>query len=113
MDLLLNQWFSFSSEAEINELLSDNEAFQDFFLGLEQVRSMTSVSKELQQSNEQLARKTLEREEELRILQTELRGKIAAMNEARTTLEGKERERDKLLSVNSSRRFFATPAQRY
>jgi ESCRT-I complex subunit VPS37 len=88
------------SDAEINELLTDTQAFQDFFLSLEQVRSMTAVSKELQEGNEQLARKTLGREAELRTLQEEVGEKIKAMKLAKEELNRKEREREDVLAVS-------------
>lgn len=83
----------------MNELLNDPDAFQDFFLDLDPIKSMRDVSQEVQQGNEQLARKTLAREEELRRLQSEVREKIKAANEAKQELDKKETERDAVLSV--------------
>jgi hypothetical protein len=60
---------------------------------------MTAVSKELQQGNEQLARKTLGRETELRTLQEEVGEKINAMKVAKEELDRKESEREDVLAV--------------
>ncbi|KAI9034420.1 hypothetical protein DFJ74DRAFT_700802 [Hyaloraphidium curvatum] len=86
------------TDEEVNELMTDPDAFQSFFLSLDPVKSMNAVSKELRQGNELLARKTLAKEEDLRQLQSTVREKLEEMRRAKAELEKVAKEKETLLA---------------
>ncbi|KAJ3078988.1 hypothetical protein HK102_004100, partial [Quaeritorhiza haematococci] len=54
---------------ELEEMLEDDNVFEEFFSNLEAVRNMKQVQRELRAGNENLARRNLEKEVQLQELQ--------------------------------------------
>ncbi|ORX57011.1 hypothetical protein DM01DRAFT_1334561 [Hesseltinella vesiculosa] len=79
------------SPEEINELLSNDRAFEIFFHSLDRVQNMKTVKEELCNGNENLARKNLSYEEEL----IRLRSQVTSMNKEYQELRSKVSEKER------------------
>ena len=76
------------SREDLQELLDSDEAFEEFFQGLEMVKNVTSLRNQMRANNASMAQKNLARKAEIdevqaeaRAAQDELRAKIGAFNQ--------------------------------
>ncbi|KAI8062389.1 hypothetical protein BC940DRAFT_308896 [Gongronella butleri] len=80
------------SPEEIDELLTNDKAFDIFFHSLDRVRNMKTVKGELYNGNENLARKNLSYEDELVRLRTQVDELNQSFQELRSRISEKERQ---------------------
>ncbi|XP_010241640.1 PREDICTED: vacuolar protein-sorting-associated protein 37 homolog 1 [Nelumbo nucifera] len=90
---------------ELRKLLSDKDAYNQFLLSLDQVRTQKKVRDELQKETLQLARDNLEKEPQISELRNQCRiirtTELAAAQEKLSDLEGQEEETLKFFSPAS------------
>ncbi|KAI4310439.1 hypothetical protein MLD38_035417 [Melastoma candidum] len=88
---------------ELRKLLSDKEAYQQFLLSLDQVKTQNKIRDDLRKETVQLARTNLEKEPQMMELRNQCRiirtTELAAAQEKLTELE---KRRDDTLKISSS-----------
>ncbi|KAG0169720.1 hypothetical protein DFQ29_009573, partial [Apophysomyces sp. BC1021] len=86
------------SSAEVEELLTNDFAFEMFFNSLERVQNLKTVQEELRNGNENLAHKNLGREDQLLKLRAEVGDMDKEYKALKAEFEGKERQQQEAFS---------------
>ena len=86
------------SMTQLEELLNNDTAFEDFFTSLDEVKSLRDVRVELKESNKDLAEANLELEEKLNVLKVEVGEMHEAYNAARQSFAAAQDRQKQLQS---------------
>jgi len=87
---------------ELQRLLTDEQAFQAFFYGLESTRALREQQNKLREQNEAVARQNTEQEKEVQRFQQEILGLQQRLDEKRRQFDAKAQQHTELMSQFST-----------